>query len=284
MNQIITTFFVLLFFASCTSSVKENDATKVASVGDAVLYEGELLKQIPAGFNQDDSTTFIEQYIDTWTKEQVVLQKAEEVLPEESKNVQKRLENYRKSLIIHTYEQAYIENRLDTTVTPQEIEQYYNENKKDFALKGYIVKAYFGAFPDTIELTDLNNWYKLKTADDYFSLQGYSQIQALNYHLDTTNWIFFDKVLEKIPLENNIHISSFIKSKKNIHFIENNTAYYLNVLDYKLKDEISPIAFEKEKIKTIILNQRTQKLRKELNDNLYMDALNKQRIIIYNKK
>lgn len=277
-------FIIPIFFliSSCTT-IAEDNSEKLASVGSTFLYEEELHDKLPKGLNKEDSIAFVEQYIDYWTKEQVILQKAEEVLSEESKDVNERLESYRKSLIIYTYEQAYIENRLDTTITNLEIEEYYNKNKKDFTLKGYIIKAYYGIFSDSLDLTNQNNWYKLKKTDDYASLQGFSQIHSINYHLDTTSWIYFDEVLEKIPLENNIHISSFIKNKKNIHFVENGKAYYLNVLDYKLKDELSPLAFEKNKIKTIILNQRTQKLRKELNENLYKDALNKQDIVIYNK-
>lgn len=284
MNRLLFIILGFLAISSCNTTTKEDNSIKLASVGSTFLYEEELFNKLPQGLNPKDSISFVSQYIDNWTKEQVILQKAEEVLSEESKNVNERLENYRKSLIIHTYEQAYIENRLDTIILEEEIEQYYNENKKDFALKGYIIKAYHGTFPDSLDLTNLNSWYKLQHVDDYPSLQGFSQIHSNNYHLDTTNWIYFDQVLEKIPLENNIHISSFIKNKKDIHFVENNNAYYLNVLDFKLKDDISPLAFERDKIKTIILNQRTQKLRKELNENLYKDALNKQDIVIYNKK
>jgi hypothetical protein len=283
-NKLFILFFIVVTLASCNDTQDQNSSAKIASVGSVSLYEDELLRKIPKALNSADSLKFIEQFIHNWTKEQVILQKAEEVLSEESKNVKERLENYRRSLIIHSYEQAYIENRLDTLIEETEIEDYYQEHIKDFTLKGYIIKGYYAQFPDSIDQLELKEWYQLKKPEDYITLQSFSQINAVTYHLDTTNWIYFDKVMEKIPLENNIHISSFIKHKKQISFEENKTTYYLNVIDYKLKDEASPLVFEKEKIKTIILNQRTQKLRQELNENLYKDALNKQQIIIYNKK
>ncbi len=284
MNRFLILLFSAHFFFSCADKAEENSSPKVASVGNVFLHEDELLNEIPKGLNPSDSLKFIEQYIHHWTKEQVILLKAEEVLPEESKNVKERLENYRKSLLIHTYEQAYIENRLDTTINDDEIKNYYESNSKDFTLKGYIIKGYYAQFPDSIDKANINQWYKLNAPEDYINLLSFSQIHANDFHLDTTNWIYFDKVMEKIPLENNIHVSSFIKHKKHISFEENNTTFFINVVDYKLKDETSPLAFEKEKIKTIILNQRTQKLRKELNESLYKDALSKQQIVIYNKK
>lgn len=269
---------------SCSEIDKGTNSNQVASVNDVTLFQEELNKYIPEGLSGEDSLAFIEQYILNWTKEQVILQKAEEILSDESKDVAQRLENYRKSLLIYSYEQAYLESRLDTIIPQIEIEEYYKGHQKEFTLKGYIIKGYFAQFSDSIDNEMVKEWYKLKAEDDYINLKSFSQINAIDYHLDTTNWIYFDKVLEKIPLENNIHKSSFIKYKKKITFEEDNIVYYLNITDSKLEDELSPLVFETDKIKAIILNQRTQQLRKQLNDNLYNDALKKQQIIIHNKK
>lgn len=281
MHKLVLLLSILLLSCNNTDQLKKSDI--VASVNAVSLSKEELIKHIPEGLEAQDSLLFVNQYILTWTKEQVVLQKAEEVLPKESKDVSQRLESYRKSLLIYTYEQAYLADRLDTVITNDEVLEYYETHPKQFTLKGYIIKGYFAQFPDSTDKTNLNIWYSLKESGDYINLKSFSQVNAIDYHLDTTNWIYFDKVLEKIPLENNIHQSSFIKKKKKITFEENNIQYYLNIVDYRLEDELSPLAFETDKIKTIILNQRTQNLRLKLNEDLYNDALKKQQIIIYNK-
>jgi hypothetical protein len=67
--------------------------------------------------------------------------------------------------------------------------------------------------------------------------------------------------------------TSFIKYKKRTKFEDGQFMYYLNILDYKLKNEASPIEFEKDKIKGILLNQRMNELRKQLKEELYKDAL-----------
>ncbi len=281
-------FFLFLLLSaivtSCSETKNKNKSKQIASVNGIVLYEDVLENSIPEGLTGIDSLSFVNQFIENWTREQVVLQKAEEILSEKSKDVAQRLENYRKSLLIYSYEQAYLEDRLDTVISEKEIEAYYNDHQKEFTLKGYIIKGYFAQFSDSIDVENVKEWYQLKAEEDYVNLNSFSQLNALDYHLDTTNWIYFDKVLEEIPLEDNIHKSSFIKYKKKINFKEENINYFLNITDVKLEDELSPLVFETEKIKTIILNQRTQQLRKQLNDNLYNDALKKQQIIIYNKK
>lgn len=284
MKQLFFFLFIVAIAISCTEKSSVNNSPRIASVNDVVLHQDELDRYIPEGISGEDSIAFIDQFIQKWTKEQVILQKAEDILPNESKDVAQRLENYRKSLLIYSYEQAYLESRLDTIVSAEEIEAYYNNHKKEFTLKGYIIKGYFAQFPDSIDLENVSKWYQLRETDDYINLNSFSQMNAIAYHLDTTSWIYFDQVLDKIPLENSIHKNSFIKYKKKITFKEDNINYYLNITDSKLEDELSPLVFETEKIKAILLNKRTQQLRKELNDNLYSDALKKQQITIYNKK
>lgn len=284
MQKLLLLIGLVLLFLSCEDGKLEEKITKIASVNSAVLSQRELIDAIPNGLNEEDSLTFVDQYIENWTREQVILQKAEDVLSEEGKDVAERLEKYRKSLLIYSYEQAYLADRLDTVITAEEIKEYYNNHQKDFTLKGYIIKGYFGQFKDSINTKNLSSWYKLKSNEDYINTLSFSQINAIDYQLDTANWIYFDKVLEKIPLENNIHKSSFIKYKKNIDFEEDGIHYFVNITDSKLEDELSPLVFEKEKIKSIILNQRTQKTIKKLNDELYKDAIKQQQIIIHTKK
>jgi len=48
-----------------------------------------------------------------------------------------------------------------------------------------------------------------------------------------------------------------------------------------LKDAISPLSFEKEKIKTILLNLRTIDLRNKLREDLSNDAIKAQQVETY---
>ena len=58
--------------------------------------------------------------------------------------------------------------------------------------------------------------------------------------------------------------------------------YFVNIYDYIIKDGTSPMSFEKDKIKSIILNQRANELRKKkLRLDLYDDALENQLIEKY---
>ena len=61
-------------------------------------------------------------------------------------------------------------------------------------------------------------------------------------------------------------------------FEDENFIYFINITDFTLKDAISPLSFEKEKIKTILLNLRTIDLRNKLREDLYNDAIKAQQV------
>lgn len=273
---------LLPFLNSCSEEETENSEKIIASVNDAHLTEAALLYHVPKGLSESDSLQFVENYIDQWIQEQVIYQKAKEVLPQNSLNVDYQLEDYKRSLLIYTYEQYYIQDRLDTVVPMNEVKAYYEENLEDFVLKDYIVKAVYAKYtPNTPDLELVNDWYKLYDENDWISLQSHANLYSVKFYNDTSNWIFFDDVLGEIPLTD-INKETFIRKKKNITFEDEGMVYYLNVIDSKLQDEVSPLEFEYDKIRGILLNIRMNELRKELKSELYKDAQSANIIKIYN--
>ena len=53
----------------------------------------------------------------------------------------------------------------------------------------------------------------------------------------------------------------------------NDNIYFVNIFDFIIKDGTSPLSFETNKIKSIILNQRSKDLRKKLRLDLYEDGI-----------
>lgn len=275
---------LVLLFSSCENEKKVDDRVKIARVGNVYLYEQDFIKDIPTGLTEEDSLAFCNQHLNNWIEEQIVLQKAEEVLPDEKKNVEDRLEKYRKSLIIYAFEQKFIKERLDTVVFDKEIEEYYAAHEDDFMLKDYIVKALYlklSKQTPNIEKADLH--YKLQKEEDVNEIRYYADLYAVKFHYDSTQWLFFDDVLKEIPLQD-VNVESFIRKKKKVKFEDDEFVYFLNIMDFTLKDAISPLSFEKEKIKTIVLNLRTIDLRNKLREDLFDDAQKAQQIETYQSK
>jgi len=284
MNKHFYTGLILILitpFVSCDTEKVVQEKVKVARVGRVHLYQEELIKDIQSGLGNEDSLLFIDQLVSNWIEEQIVLQKAEEVLPQEAKDVKDRLEDYRKSLIIYAYEQKFIKERLDTAVSSIEVEEYYAAHKDDFMLKDYIVKAlYLKISKGTPDIEKPQLHFKLEQETDVNEMRYYADLYAVQFHYDPEQWLFFEDVLKVIPLDG-INTESFLRKKKKTMFEDENFIYFINITDFMLKDAISPLSFEKEKIKTILLNLRTIDLRNKLREDLYNDAIKAQQIETY---
>ena len=138
----ITVGIVLLALSSCrTISSLVHDDQVVARVGRVCLYKSELDKVVPASASAQDSMALALQYINAWASDVVFLDVAESQLSKSDKDVSRELEEYRRSLLKYKYEQKYVNERLDTAVTADEISGYYEEHKNLFVLKSPIAKV-----------------------------------------------------------------------------------------------------------------------------------------------
>ena len=136
------TIILAVLISSCDNKGERlGRGEPVARVNEELLYIDNIRKIVPIGTSADDSLEIINGYIDNWLRETLVIQKAEENLTDDQKNVEAQLLNYRNSLITYTYEKELVKQRLDTLVTNAEIENYYNNNKANFELKDNIIKV-----------------------------------------------------------------------------------------------------------------------------------------------
>ena len=101
----------------------------IARVGKHRLHRSELEKFIPSGVSPEDSTGLAQRYIKAWAEELIMLDMAEKQLSVKEKDLTEELEQYRRSLLTYRYQQKYINQRLDTLVTDDEIEAYYKANR-----------------------------------------------------------------------------------------------------------------------------------------------------------
>ena len=94
-------------------------------MGQEKLYRSDIDKVIPKGIVPEDSVRLSRQYINSWASDRVYLKIAEEQLSKAERDVTVELEDYRKSLLKYRYEQLYVNERLDTSVSHEHIEEYY---------------------------------------------------------------------------------------------------------------------------------------------------------------
>ena len=282
MNTISNFLFVLtslIILSGC--NLDSNESKKLARIENEFLYLDDIIDEIPINLENEDSIVYVKNFINNWITSQLIVKKAQEMIPNSLLNVDKKIEKYRKSLISYEFEQFYISKRLDTSITTFETLEYYNKHSDDFVLNDYIIKCLYLKIPkNSTQLNKIKKYYKLTKEGDIDILTKYAQKSAEVFYYNVEEWIFYDDLLKQIPIEGYNKVN-FITKKKKIYFEKEDFIYFVNVYDFRIKDGISPLSFEKDKIKSILLNIRANDLRKELRSNLFSDGIENNSIEIY---
>jgi hypothetical protein len=277
--------FVLLaasLLAACSSAPEHDEA--IAQVGDEILYRKNLSDIIPKNTNREDSILLATDYINKWIKQELMIQKADENLTPEQKDVSKELEAYRNSLIIYKYKNELIKQRMDTLVTAAQIETYYQQHPDNFNLNRCIVKAIFVKIPSDIANPTLVKDLIDNTSDENYSeLREYCGQYAKKVEISVDNWIDFQTLENNFPIEVN-DPETFLRSNQLREMNDSNYYYLVSVLDYKLANDLAPLEFVENNIKNLILNQRKVKFLKDIEENVYTEGVRKNKFRIHNKK
>lgn len=276
--------FLLLFFLLCTSCGDQKGRHEhrvenlLVEVDGNFLYKEDLHAVLPAGLTKDDSLLFAENYIRNWIEDVLLYDKAKANIPDNSE-IDKLVENYRKALIVHTYQQELINQRLSPNLPEQDIAGFYEENKKLFVLERPLIRGMFIKVPlGAPQLNDVRRWYKTETHEAVENLEKYSLQHAMSYDYFYDKWVAVSDILGKIPLKEE-KPEEYIKANRHVELQDTAFYYFLNVADYLQKGDEEPYDFARSTAKDMLLNLRKVDFIKEIKADLYKEATRKDKII-----
>ncbi|MCE2734058.1 MAG: peptidyl-prolyl cis-trans isomerase [Chryseotalea sp.] len=270
-------------FIKRKSNVNENDDREaVARVDQTFLYRDELIGIVPPETNKDDSTDRIQAYINSWVHKQLLIRQAGRQININKAEVERKLLDYRYSLIAYEYQTAYIKQHLDTVVTAQEIEAYYKQYNSNFVLKQNIVRATYLKVPLTApKIKKIKDLIISTKEKDKAELKSYCLSFASAYHLADSTWMQFDDLVKDSPLTDIPDKLQFLKRTPYYETSDDTHLYMVNVEEYRISDSVSPLEFVREEIINIILNKRKVALAKQLDEEVFNKAKENEEFEIY---
>lgn len=272
------------FVGSCSLLQDETKNDKpIGRVFDKYLYKEDIANLIPNGTSPDDSIKLVKRYLDTWVKQELILNKAQLNLSDNQafSLIEKQLDDYRTSLIIYAYQQELIKQKLDTIVSDKEVQEYYNENANNLLLRDDIVRVRYIKVPKgapKIKLAKI--WCESKEEEDLVALKDYCHQYAKSFLLNDREWIILENLQMELGAEISINIES-LEPEKLMERQDSLHIYLINILDLKEKDNPAPIAYKKNKIREILLNRRRSELISNMETNTYQDGLRKKYFEVY---
>ncbi len=278
---ILPILLLLLGITSCNTKMQQDAGTPLARVGNDYLYENDIKDLLPPNTAPLDSIVWVKNYTNNWVKTKVIIKKAKQNLKPEQLNFKNQLEKYRNSLIAYTYETELIRQQLDTVVTDAQIESYYQEHQNEFILVKNIVRAMYVVIDNNKKLEKhFNKLFVLPDSVLLDSLEYNCKQYSTNYFLDTATWLPFDELLATIPVKT-YNKELFLKNNRFVKVKDKNNIYLINFVDFKIKNDFSPLELETENIRNIIINNRKIEFIKSLYAKLYNDAALKNEFEIY---
>lgn len=277
------TVLVLISILGCMACSEKHDhrgKTPLVEVEGNFLYKEDLQPLLPAGLSKEDSLLFTEHYIRNWAEEVLLYKKAEENIPGNTE-IDKLVENYRKALIMHTYQQELISQKLSKEISEQELAEYYEKNKELFLLEHPLMKGLFIKVPLKVPgLAKVRQWYKSTDRDAVEHLEKYSLQNAVKYEYFYDKWIPVSEVLDMIPLRMTSP-EEYINKNRHVELKDTAFCYFLNVSDYRGAGEQEPYEFARPQVKDILVNLKQLSFMNGVKEDLYQEAV-KRKMIIYN--
>ena len=273
MNRFVKLIFLALVVAGCKPGVSDSRGVVIARVYDDYLYQSDIRRLVPENLSKLDSIAFVRNYTDQWIKTRLMIRQAEKNLTDRQLNFDRQLEDYKNSLIIYQYETELVRQKLDTLVTDEEIEKYYKGHLADFELKENIVKVQYVILDKEEKLEDkFTKLFFLPDSIATDSLEYYSKLYKVPYFLDTATWVRFDDLLSTIPIET-YNQELFLKGRRFITLSDERFVYLLKFVNFRIKNDISPLDFRRNDIRDIIINKRKVDLIKKLRADIYKQAI-----------
>ncbi|KAF0199635.1 MAG: hypothetical protein FD166_63 [Bacteroidetes bacterium] len=270
--------------ASCNYFAKEKKGDAIAKAYDKYLYRSDLQGVVPRGVKSIDSIEIVRQFIDNWIQRQVILHQAENNLSPEQKDFTDRLETYRNSLIVYEYESELIRQKLDTLVDQEEIRQFYEQNPDNFQLRENIVRYSYVKIPKaSAGLAPAKKAAQLLKSDrpqDLEKLDELCQSSMLSLSIDGGNWIPFTELQREIPIQADDQ-EGFLRNRTFVETSDSLYVYLVKFNDYKTKESLSPLSYETENIRNIIINRRKLELINRMEKEVFQKALENKEFEIF---
>lgn len=276
----ICTIVVGCFLVACGKQVNHHGRTPLVSVDDHYLYVEDLRVAMPEHISKDDSVLFAEHYIRNWVEDMLLLENARRNV-DDDEALEKLVENYRRSLVLHTYQQQLIEQRLINEISETEIDSFYQSNQTLFRLEMPLLKGVYIKVPlKTKGLNQVKEWYKKKAPEEIEKLEKYCLQHAADYSYFYDSWLPLNEISSKLPLEQEKALS-YIKANKYVELKDTLFNYFLHVDTLLDVGQQTPIDYAKIEIREVLMNMKRVTFMKKVRGELYSDAVNDDRIKYY---
>lgn len=276
MNIFKYSFVLLLIGISNTSCNKkelpDEEKKPLLEVEGKFLYKDDVQDIIPPNVNSKDSSEIAQSYIRKWVTTVLMYENAKRNITNQDE-IDELVESYRKSLIIHQYQQKLIVQRLPKEPAEEELKSFYEQYSEQLKLNKNIIKGLLLIVPTNApKINELRSWVKSGNTKSLENIEKYSLRNAISYDYFGDKWLDFSEILKRIPLKVE-NPASYIASNRVIEISDSLQHYFLRIESYKVIGQVEPYEMARDRIINILTNKNKADLISNFEKELYDDAI-----------
>ncbi|MDR1600851.1 MAG: peptidyl-prolyl cis-trans isomerase [Tannerella sp.] len=283
MRQTLVFILMVGMWNACKPEAAGNTDVLV-TVDKYSLTRNEVEQIIPRGTSSADSLLLAESFVRKWIKDVLVCEVAERNIGRKDEEVNRLVEEYRRSLIRHRYQKYLIESNLSSRIQEQDKISYYEANQDKFLLDKNLIKGLFLKVPASAPgLDKIRRQYRSREPDALEAIEKFSMQHAVIYDYFYDRWIDFDEILAKIPVQIP-HVARYLQSHNTVETSDSLYCYLLNIDEYLLAGNVAPYDYADRQIRELMINKQKVTFLKDFEEDLYTDAVRKGKVIFNNKR
>ena len=194
------------------------------------------------------------------------------------------VEDYRRSLYIHEYEERLIAQRMSRDVADTLIQAFYDSHRNRFILRDDIIKGLLLVTPkDAPNLDKLRKKITDPNQEENIEwIEKYAYQYANGYELFIDEWRPLGDVLQYAPFDSK-SVGKQLKAGRLMELQDTVNTYMLQVTEVCLSGDYKPIDYVRQEIEDMILSERRVEFIREVRQELYNEALEQGKLKRYEK-
>ncbi len=272
-----------VLFISCKKDTADTSRQQILEVEGRFLYLEDIQDIIPPNVNPKDSAEIAQSFIRKWVTDVLLYENAKRNLGNQTE-IDKLLEEYKKSLIIHQYQQKLLKERLPKQPTEDEIKAFYEEYKEQLTLKENVIQGILLITPESApQRANVRNWVRSGNEKALESIEKYSMQHAISYDYFGDRWLPFSEILKRLPLQIE-NQSDYLSGRKFVELSDSTKHYYLSIKSSRTVGQTEPYEMAKPKIINLIMNKLKSDFISNFETEIYNDAIKNESVTFFNKK
>ena len=283
LQKTIILLLLTAVLSSCHFFKNTDDRIPVARVNETYLYYEDIKDLVSEETSVEDSTLLVQNFINGWATQQLLVDGAMLNLSEtKHETFNKLVVQYKNDLFTKAYIEALVRRSIDTLITHEEAETYYNKNKEVFKLNEELIKfRYLHVDENIIDFKNIETKFKRFNLEDKKELDSIS-IQFKSYSLNDSIWIKVSQVIDKIPALNLENKNQLLKKSNFLQLKDSLGVYLMQINDVLLRNDTAPLEYVRPTIEQIVINKRKLELIRKLEKDITKDAIKNKQFEIYN--